>query len=153
MAATSVGRVVLRGMGAYFLATTFLFAVAGRLDYWEGWVYTLVTLAFLGLTIQIFRRDPSFIAERQKPGPGVKSWDKTYMALSFLACIAMIVIAALDAGRFHWSTVPARLYGTALVLFAIGQSIFLWAKTKNRFFSSMVRIQKDRGRTVCRGGP
>jgi protein-S-isoprenylcysteine O-methyltransferase Ste14 len=29
----------------------------------------------------------------------------------------------------------------------------LWAKRENKFFSSVVRIQKDRNQTVCKGGP
>ncbi|MDD3754806.1 MAG: isoprenylcysteine carboxylmethyltransferase family protein, partial [Methanobacterium sp.] len=33
------------------------------------------------------------------------------------------------------------------------QAIFLWAKNVNKFFSAVVRIQKDRGQTVCKEGP
>jgi protein-S-isoprenylcysteine O-methyltransferase Ste14 len=40
--------------------------------------------------------------------------------------------------------------GVAFVL--IGQLIFLVAKTTNKFFSSVVRIQHDRGHTVCDTG-
>jgi protein-S-isoprenylcysteine O-methyltransferase Ste14 len=35
----------------------------------------------------------------------------------------------------------------------IGQLLFLIAKKKNRFFSSVMRIQNDRGHTVCETGP
>lgn len=31
--------------------------------------------------------------------------------------------------------------------------MLLWAKWANRFFSSVVRIQTDRGQTVCKDGP
>jgi protein-S-isoprenylcysteine O-methyltransferase Ste14 len=41
--------------------------------------------------------------------------------------------------------------GAAVYLF--GQTIFLRAKYENRFLSSVVRLQKDRGQTVCSTGP
>jgi protein-S-isoprenylcysteine O-methyltransferase Ste14 len=35
----------------------------------------------------------------------------------------------------------------------IGQLLFLKAKKTNRFFSSVMRIQNDRGHAVCETGP
>jgi len=40
-----------------------------------------------------------------------------------------------------------------IILYIIGQIIVLWAKRTNKFFSSVVRIQKERGHTVCKDGP
>ncbi len=48
------------------------------------------------------------------------------------------------AGLIYWSSVA---------LYLIGQSIFVWARYTNRYFSSVVRIQTDRGQTVCKEGP
>jgi protein-S-isoprenylcysteine O-methyltransferase Ste14 len=41
----------------------------------------------------------------------------------------------------------------SIVLYVVGHSIFLWAKLANPYFSSVVRIQTERGQTVCRTGP
>jgi protein-S-isoprenylcysteine O-methyltransferase Ste14 len=38
-------------------------------------------------------------------------------------------------------------------MFLLGQALFLWAKRVNPFFSSVARIQSDRGHSVCREGP
>jgi protein-S-isoprenylcysteine O-methyltransferase Ste14 len=35
----------------------------------------------------------------------------------------------------------------------LGAALIVWAMRSNRFFSSVVRIQKDRGHTVVEGGP
>ena len=140
-------------MAGFVFFSALLFVLAGRIDYWQGWVFIAVSLGFLVLTLFIFRKNPEFIAERLKPGPGVKKWDRVYMTLAAICGIAMAVLAPLDAARFRWSRVPAGLYAAAVMTYIAGQSIFLWAKTANRFFSSMVRIQTDRGHTVCRGGP
>lgn len=38
-------------------------------------------------------------------------------------------------------------------MYTIGQMIILWAEKVNKFFSTVVRIQNDRGQTVCKDGP
>jgi len=64
------------------------------------------------------------------------------------------VIAGLDHGRFHWSdSVPTWLQWTALIAVAAGYAFCLWAMRVNRFFSSIVRIQNDRGQVVITTGP
>ena len=44
-------------------------------------------------------------------------------------------------------------YVLFLAVFVAGHGLFLWAKKVNPFFSSVVRIQTDRGQVVCREGP
>ena len=66
----------------------------------------------------------------------------------------VLAIAGLDRGRLHWSDgVPVWLRATALLLFALGWVPVIWAMRVNRFFSSAVRIQPDRGQRVISGGP
>jgi len=147
-------RLVLRGIGAFVGLAAVFFLLAGRWDYWQGWVYFAAHVSAMIATLFVFRRDPAFIVERQKPGPGIKAWDKAYMAVSSLLFLASGVLGSLDAGRFHWTEPVAPFpYAAGLVFFALGQGFFLRAKKTNRFFSSMVRIQTDRGHAVCREGP
>jgi protein-S-isoprenylcysteine O-methyltransferase Ste14 len=64
------------------------------------------------------------------------------------------IIAGLDHGRFHWSdTVPGWLQRLSLVALADAYALCLWAMVVNRFFSSVVRIQSDRGQVVITRGP
>ena len=71
----------------------------------------------------------------------------------FLLCVAHWTIAGLDR-RFHWSdTVPLSLRIAALAVFAVGLALFIWAMHVNRFFSSVVRIQQERGHEVVTAGP
>jgi len=63
-------------------------------------------------------------------------------------------LAGLDRGRFHWSDgVPAWLRAAGLIALAAGYGLALWAMLVNRFFSSVVRIQSDRGQYVVTSGP
>jgi protein-S-isoprenylcysteine O-methyltransferase Ste14 len=48
---------------------------------------------------------------------------------------------------------PLSVYWGSVIIYLIGQTIFLWARYTNNYFSSVVRIQTDRGHTVCKEGP
>jgi protein-S-isoprenylcysteine O-methyltransferase Ste14 len=84
----------------------------------------------------------------------MKTWDRVYWAVSAPLYFLSLVVAGLDAGRNHWThRLPLLLYLGVIVAYCLGQSLMLWAKRVNNFFSSVVRIQEERGHTVCREGP
>lgn len=140
----------LSGTLVFFLV---LFVSAGRWDYWQGLVYLAIGLVMFFLSYTVLRPDPGLMDERSKAGEGAKKWDKTILGLSFLATIAMYIIAGLDSGRYRWSPgFNQSLYVAGAVLTASGQLLFLIAQKQNKFFSSIMRIQTDRGHTVCETG-
>ena len=47
----------------------------------------------------------------------------------------------------------AGVEGGALAAAALSMALVTWSMASNRFFSSYVRIQKDRGHVVASGGP
>lgn len=134
-----------------------LLASAGRLDWWQAWVYLFVMLgvSFLSRYL-VFRKNPELIAERARfiSSEGVKSWDKLLvLIISLVGPLATFVVAGLDK-RNSWS--PDISLGwqiTASVFFLLGATLVTWAMVENAFFSSVVRIQRDRGQTVVTSGP
>jgi protein-S-isoprenylcysteine O-methyltransferase Ste14 len=136
----------------FFLAA--LLVSAGRLIYWQGWVYAAISLLMNFATQLILRNDPDLVKERSKPGAGAKAWDKGLLGLGLLLTLTTLVVAGLDSGRYHWSPNLSWIWSiTGVVLNLTGMSIFLLALKENRFFSAVVRIQNDRKQTVCRTGP
>lgn len=141
----------------HFLGTLVFFSIiffsAGRVDYWQGLLYVAIGLTMAVLNYTVLRIDRALSVERSKPGDGTKQWDKAILGLSLLATIAMYCVAGLDSGRyhsspeFHWS-----IYVAGAILTALGQLLFLVAQKQNKFFSSTVRIQTERGHTVCDTG-
>ena len=84
---------------------------------------------------------------------GSKPWDKVIVSLGDAGWILTGIIAGLDT-RFGWSPRLGTGFVVAgFVLIGVGYMVFLWAMASNRFFSSFVRIQTDRGHTVETGGP
>jgi protein-S-isoprenylcysteine O-methyltransferase Ste14 len=126
-----------------------LFGSAGTLAIASFWVYVGIVVA---VTIAgLFLVDPDLMRERARPGgkpPGL--WALWLTALM----IAHFAVAGFDRGRWHLTdSVPAALQAVALIAFAAANSMFLWAMHVNRFFSSVARIQPERGHRVVSDGP
>lgn len=97
--------------------------------------------------------DDELRIERSNPPKDAKEWDRQILKLSALVTIITYVVAGLDSGRYQWSPrLGWDICVLGIVLMFIGQLLFILAKKTNRFFSSVVRIQTDRGHTVCQTG-
>jgi protein-S-isoprenylcysteine O-methyltransferase Ste14 len=130
-----------------------LFGAAGRLDWAAGWAYMGLYLAFIALNAVLLlpgRRE--LIAERGRVAPNTQRWDRVLAAFYTLVGPAILVIGGLDQ-RFGWSgSFPLTVPVVAGVVMALGYGLFSWAMASNPFFSTVVRIQTDRGHTVATGG-
>lgn len=127
---------------------------AGRLNYWPAWEYAGISVLMNVATRMVLRDEPDLARERAKPGTDAKPWDKKLLGLGLLLTIALLVIAGLDTGRFLWSPhVPWSWSLVGVIISLVGMAIALLAMKENRFFSAVIRVQSDRGHTVCRTGP
>lgn len=131
-----------------------LFLSAGTLLWVEGWVYILSYLAFIALNAAlILPKGAGLVAERSRIGAGAKSWDLRFSGLIPILGAAILLVAGLDE-RFSWSTgFKAWLQWLGVALIVPAYLLFSSAMAANRFFSSVVRIQADRGHTVISSGP
>lgn len=130
-----------------------IFITAGRIDYVQGYVFLFANLITALMNFWTIRKDIELMTERSKVDKDSKSWDKLILALSGVIYLISVVIAGLDSGRYKWSPdFHWSIYLIGVVLMIIGQMIFLTARKENKYFSSVVRIQKDRGQTVCDTG-
>jgi protein-S-isoprenylcysteine O-methyltransferase Ste14 len=130
---------------------------AGQLYWWEAWAYSgMGLLVLLGSRAVVILKYPDLALERSQAQDmdNVKEWDKFLMP--FTALVGPLfswLVAGLDK-RFGWSPdLPDGVQIAALGLIQLGSLLGTWAMLKNRFFSSQVRIQTDRGHTVVREGP
>ena len=138
----------------FFLGLMFavLFIPAARWNYWHGWIYFLL---FVYVYLFNWILIPSeLLQERFKPGPGTKKWDYVFHALHLPIAYAIPLVAALDGGRYHWTgEFPLWVNTLAFTVIFSGYSLEILSVWTNRFFSSSVRIQKDRGHYVIDKGP
>jgi protein-S-isoprenylcysteine O-methyltransferase Ste14 len=150
-------REVLRAVVILLLMNSAPFLAAGRLDWVAGWVLVAVTVVgSLASRILMARRHPDLVAERAQfsEQAGAKSWDKVLMPLAGLVGPVLTwVIAGLDV-RWGWSgALWSGWFPIGVAVMVVAIAFVTWAMVTNRFFSSIVRIQRDRGHIVCDSGP
>jgi protein-S-isoprenylcysteine O-methyltransferase Ste14 len=139
----------LRAIVLLICAGAALFGSAGSFAIAEFWIYLAIFAAvFVAAFVML---DRGLLQERMRPGG-----KPTPLGLQLLNVILVLhwIIAGLDRGRLHWTdTVPVWLQALALAALVAGYALVFWAMLVNRFFSSVVRIQSDRGQHVIDGGP
>jgi protein-S-isoprenylcysteine O-methyltransferase Ste14 len=134
-----------------------LFVVSGDWEWIEAWLYLLLSLILSLVPRWIAaRRHPGFLRERERfiRAEGIKPWDRVLVfAIAFPVPLLTWIVAALDR-RFFWTIIPMAGWEMAgLAGFLLAALLAGWAMVENAFFSSVVRIQEDRGQRVVQTGP
>lgn len=133
------------------------FAAAGHLDWWQAWVYSAIMIgtSFLSRYL-VFRKNPELIAERFRftTTKGIEGWDKLLAPMvAIVGPLLIFIVAGLDK-RNAWSPdISLSLQIVAIVLLLLSGAFGTWAMLENPYFTSAVRIQKERGQTVITSGP
>ncbi len=132
-----------------------LFASAGDLGWPAAWCYVGIVLGSSGLMLfGPFRLDETLVEERLgKPKAGAARWDRIFVALVGVFSLAELLVPGFDR-RFGWTTgTQPWEFWCGLAAVATGTAGLMWAMRTNRFFSTVIRIQNDRGQHVVEGGP
>jgi len=144
----------LKKMAQMAVVTGFIavvvFGVSGRTDLPNLWAYVALfgVFGFVGALVV----DPELMRERRRPGPG--GVDPGVLLSMRLLFLSHLLVGLLDVGRAHWTdSVPLSLQLLGSVLCVAGFGIFIWAMSANRFFSTIVRLQTERGHRAIDTGP
>jgi hypothetical protein len=129
-----------------------LFTIAGRWDWLAGWSYLAVLYAGnISTHIYLWFKNPDVLRWRARYGKGTKNWDKVCLAAFGVTFLLILVVAALDSGRYHWAPMPATLWSLGAALFVFGHGLITWSMRVNPFFEKTARIQTDRNHKVITG--
>jgi protein-S-isoprenylcysteine O-methyltransferase Ste14 len=125
------------------------FAVAGtwRLPFF----WAVFGTQFIVGIVASFLMDKDLIDERLRPGG--KDEDPLAKVILSILLLACAWISAADVGHWHISHILLWLQVVALVIHAVGWTGFFFVMLRNKFFSSAIRLQMDRGQTVVTDGP
>lgn len=139
----------LKALALLICAGLALFTSAGSITIVAFWAYLAILSAVFVAAFVLL--DRGLLQERMRPGG-----KPAPIGLQLLNVILLIhwVIAGLDRGRLHWTdNVADWLQAIGLSILAAGYALVFWAMLVNRFFSSVVRIQSERGQHVVTVGP
>jgi protein-S-isoprenylcysteine O-methyltransferase Ste14 len=145
---------MLVGILAVSLLVFILLLVAGRSNYWQAWLFGGVNTLIIVILFSAYSEKIGIIRDRMHPGVGTKWWDKLFWMIYGPMNLAIIIVAALDAGRFQWSPpFSPVVYFLAYVLYLVATITHLGAILSNEFYTSTVRLQEERGQGVVTAGP
>jgi len=151
------GRAVAQFLIAIVALPAVIFLAAWTLRWWNAWAYyATALLGALSSRLAIAIRHPDLLMERGRSleSHDAAPWDRLIVMLAALLLPTVgLVVAGLDH-RFGWTAMlPTGAHIAGLVMLAAGYALAAWAMAVNRFFSAVVRIQKERGHSVVTGGP
>jgi protein-S-isoprenylcysteine O-methyltransferase Ste14 len=142
-----------------FMQVLFLFILTGLILFlsawtvrWQ-WAWVLMSANVVILLINLFVLPAEVIEERGRKKENVKRWDRILTCVSIIPYFGVYIIAGLDY-RYYWSIeYDAGFHILCLLCYFLGSMLTTWAMVSNRFFSTMVRLQTERGHQVATGGP
>ena len=116
----------------------------------DPWLWAYVAAFGVVGLVAMASLDGDLVRERfSPPDPGA---DRLSLRFVRLVALAHLVIGMLDS-RFGWTHVPEFLRAVGLAGFSACFLLILYAARTNRYFSSVVRIQSERGHRVVDTGP
>ena len=145
-------RWVVRETLGTVMVLVILMLSAGRWDWWAGWALVSIYAGWVaGNAVLILPRHPDLLVERATQRPE-RSWDRRILAWVGMLTVAAYVVAGVDE-RLGWSNVPVWVQWAGGVAAAAGYALVTWSMLANAYFSTVSRIQAERGHAVATGGP
>ncbi len=130
-----------------------LFGAAGRLDYWQAWVYLVVFMGSSALiTVYLWRESPQLLARRVNAGPTAEK-QRSQQVIQLVASIAFLgclVVPGLDH-RVGWSNVPTYVVVLGDILAGVGFLIVFLVFKQNAFTAATIEVAADQ--KVISSGP
>ena len=131
-----------------------LFGVAGRVEWLGGWLLFGTYVGFLAVfLVWGALRAQALLEQRRRPAANVKRWDRVIVLIYTACLVGLLVVGALDGGRFRWSHVPLPVTGGGTVGLVGVFGWLWWVASTNAFLSRWARMQDDRGQQVVTQGP
>ena len=145
---------LMRLVTGMLVFSSLLFLPAGRLTWIEAWALLIVFFAYVMiLSAWCWRHDPQLMKERSKIIPEGERWDRIIILIYTILLFILLILAALDGGRFHWSSTSFFLKIFGWIGIGLAMALGWWVMSVNTYLSRSVRIQKERGQRVITNGP
>jgi protein-S-isoprenylcysteine O-methyltransferase Ste14 len=129
------------------------FGIAGRVTWWQGWAFLLTFIIYTGILVwRLSKLNPDLVRERNRPADKAEAWDRVVMGIYFVFLMVLLVVSALDGGRYLWSAVPLSVQMIGWVLLVVAGVMVWHVMMTNAYLSSWARIQDDRGQVVVQEG-
>jgi protein-S-isoprenylcysteine O-methyltransferase Ste14 len=129
------------------------FGIAGRVTWWQGWAFLLTFIIYVSILVwRLSQLNPDLVRERNRPADKAEAWDRVVMGIYSVILVVLLIVSALDGGRYLWSAVPLGVQMIGWVLLVVAGTMVWHVMMTNAYLSSWARIQDDRGQVVIQEG-
>jgi protein-S-isoprenylcysteine O-methyltransferase Ste14 len=129
------------------------FGIAGRVTWWQGWAFLLTFIVYVSVLVwRLSKVDPDLVRERNRPADVAETWDRVVMGIYSVVLVVLLIVTALDGGRYLWSAIPLGVQMIGWVLLVVAGILVWHVMMTNAYLSSWARIQADRGQVVVQEG-
>ncbi len=143
----------LLGLGLLAVFISLWFWIAGRVTWVQGWIFLAVAVVYTNaLEVWLARTNPELHRERRRRDGDYEPWDMLVVRFYNLLMAVMLVVAAIDSGRFRWSVVPIAAQVAAWVCLLAAALMIMHVVKVNPYLYRMVCIQRERGHVVITKG-
>ena len=133
--------------------TMLWFGVAGLVTWWQGWAFLLTFIIYVSILVwRLSKVNPELVRERNLPADKAEAWDRVVMGIYIVILVVLLIVSALDGGRFVWSAIPLGVQMIGWILLIVAGAIVWHVMMTNAYLSSWARIQDDRGQVVIQEG-
>ncbi len=133
--------------------TMLWFGVAGRVTWWQGWAFLLTFIIYVSILVwRLLKVNPELVRERNLPADKAEAWDRVVMGIYIVILVVLLIVSALDGGRYIWSAIPLGVQMIGWILLIVAGVIVWHVMMTNAYLSSWARIQNDRGQVVIQEG-
>jgi len=148
----SNARIIAKVVFGVLFQLPILFLPAGTLDWPAAWLYLLFFACYaFAVTLYLKRRNPELLRRRTSYRMPEKGWDKLFIIVSTILCLALFVIAPLDAVRYRWSQVPLTLEALGFAGIAFSLVVIFMVMRENAYLFRTVQVES--GQNVVTTGP
>jgi protein-S-isoprenylcysteine O-methyltransferase Ste14 len=137
-------------LGGIIAIAALFFLCAGTFDYWQAWVFIVLTVIILApMIIWLLRNSPDLMARRMQ----ARERETSQKLVAFLVAILFSLVLILPGfdRRFSWSQVPLWLELLGFALLIAAYVLYMRVVQVNRFASRAIEVVK--GQEVVRTGP
>lgn len=137
-----VRQISLRLLMLITLMLAFFFLPAGTWDFWQAWIYMLITLVPMSaVMLYLIKHNPKLI-ERRMNFKERRAEQKKIMYLSLPFHLLIFLLPGFDR-RYGWSSVPVWAVIAADILVLLGYGIIFLVFKENSYASRVIEVSSE----------
>ncbi len=125
------------------ILSVMLFAPAGTLRFWPGWLFAFVFMtSTIVIGVYFSKHDPKLVERRINAGPSAETDPRQKVIISLvLATFALLLVVPGLDHRWHWSDVPTWLMLAGNGGVVLSFAIFFVILKQNSYAASTVTVE------------